>query len=276
MQSLGDIRELLAAHGLRPKHRLGQNFLHDHNHLARIIDAASLKPGDHVLEVGPGTGALTVGLLEHPANVRVTSVEIDADLQPILQQVTSPWRDRFDLIIGDALAGKHELSPQVASAIEGSSFKLIANLPYNAASPVIVNLCIDHPEMTRAVVMVQREVADRLVAGPGGATFGPMGVIVQAVMDVTIASKLSAGCFWPQPKVSSSVVVLTRRAEPLCEDIKAFARFIHKIFTSRRKQLGSILGRDHDWPAGITPTMRPQALSVEQLVALAGSCGGDH
>ncbi|MFW6060127.1 MAG: ribosomal RNA small subunit methyltransferase A, partial [Phycisphaeraceae bacterium] len=208
-QTLSDIKALLAAHGLRPKHRLGQNFLHDHNHMRRIIETAALTPGELVLEVGAGTGSLSEALLE--AGARLVAVEIDRDLEPILRQRLAPFGERVRLHIGDILSNKRTINPDVLallqklaattpSAIRHSPsaipFKLIANLPYNIASPLLIDLSVDHPEMTAAVVMVQREVADRLIAPPGSKTYGPLSVLVQAMCDVRRVAALPPSCFW--------------------------------------------------------------------------------
>jgi len=278
-QSLTDIRNLLAAFGLHPKKRFGQNFLHDGNQLARIIDAAALAPGDIVLEVGPGTGVLTEALLD--AGAHVLAAEADRDLEPLLQQRLAPYGDQVELIIGDALAGKRALSDDVTQAIErqlqskrdaGESdprFKLVANLPYNAASPLLGTLAADWHTLSLAIVMVQREVADRLAAPSGGKTFGPLTVIVQAAFHVSRIAVLSPGCFWPQPQVESAVVRLERRASPLHDDFTALGAAMHQIFSRRRKQLGAILGRSHPLPPGIDGVMRPEQLTVEQHCDLA-------
>lgn len=284
-QTLTEIKQLLATHGLHPKHKFGQNFLHDGNHMRRIMDAADLQPGDTVLEVGPGTGALTERLLEEGA--RVVAVEIDADLEPILRQrimeLPAPSDERFSLIVGDVLAGKHTIAPEVLEALEQSvrtsdnapadhGFKLIANLPYNIASPLLANLVIDQfpgPTMSDAVVMIQKEVADRLRAGPGTKAYGPLGILIQALCEVQTVGVLPPSCFWPAPKVASAVVHLKRRADPLTDDPAALSAMLQQLFTKRRKQLGSILGRDARLPDGIDPNARPESLSIDQLVALS-------
>ncbi|MEM9346614.1 MAG: rRNA adenine dimethyltransferase family protein [Planctomycetota bacterium] len=318
-QTLSDIKQLLADCGLRPKKKFGQNFLHDGNHMARIMEAAQLKPGDVVLEVGPGTGALTERLVE--AGASVVAVEIDRDMQPILQ---ARLGDQITLHMGDALDGKHAInsevlrllntplpmgegqgvrgeaeprdsadqstqtdrsspdsSPQPSPVGRGGqssghktqasapAFKLIANLPYNIASPLLANLAVDHLNMTAAVVMIQKEVADRLLAGPGTKAFGPLGVLIQALFDVQRVGVLKPGCFYPPPSIDSAVVAMHRRSEPLCEDAKALGELLHTLFSKRRKQLGSILGRDALLPEAIEATMRPEQLSVEQLCLLA-------
>ena len=269
-QTLGDIKRLLAERRLRPKHRLGQNFLHDANHMDRILAAASLEPGDRVLEVGPGTGALTDRLLD--AGAEVVAVELDSDLIPLLtERYAAQDPGRFRLLHRDVLAGKHTIAPEVLAAVGDGPFKLIANLPYQIASPLLVNLCLHVPNMTRAVVMVQREVADRLAATPAdGKAYGPLSAVVQNACRVETVSRLSAGCFWPAPKIGSAVSLLTRRPEPRFEPAEDFAAFVHRLFAARRKQLGGILGPDTAWPAGVDRTLRPENLTLDQIGALFG------
>lgn len=269
-QTLTDIKQLLATHGLHPKHKFGQNYLHDGNHMARIMEAADIGPGDRVLEVGPGTGALTERLLETGASV--VAVEVDSDFETLLRdriaQACGPDA-RFELLITDILAGKHAIAPAAIDAVGDGPFKLIANLPYQIASPLLANLVQDHPNMTDAVVMIQKEVADRLAAPPGGKSYGALGILVQAMCHVTRVGVLAPGCFWPAPKVASAVVHLKRRDDPLTRDPAAPSALLQKLFTQRRKQLGKILGRDAALPAGVTADQRPESLSVDQLVALA-------
>lgn len=280
-QTLTEIKALLAAHGLHPKHRHGQNFLHDHNHLRRILTAAELRRDEVVLEVGPGTGALTEHLLDAGANV--VAVEIDHDLEPILRaRVAERFPERFTLVMGDILETKHSINPLALDALRAMweklpagdaanpvRFKLIANLPYNIASPLLINLAIDHPGMTLGVVMIQREVAERLTAKPGGKDYGPLGVMMQALFEVEVVSLLPPSCFWPAPKIDSAVVKFVRRAKPLTSDPAALAAMLHTLFSKRRKQIGSILGRATVLPIGIDANARPETLTVEQLVLLS-------
>ncbi len=279
MQTITDIRGLLASRGLRPKKSLGQNFLHDQNHLRRILAAAEVGGGDLVLEVGPGTGVLTEPLLR--AGARVVAVELDRELASILRDrlAVEGLADRLTLIEADVLAGKHELNPDVLAAMSGEHdngriepFKLIANLPYGVASPLLINLAMmgnGESPMVRAVVMVQREVADRLVAMPGTKAYGPMTVLIRAFYTVRSLGSLPPSCFWPQPGVESAVVVLDRLDQPLTRDAAALSALVHVLFTRRRKQLGGILGRETPLPSGIDPDRRPDSLSVEDLVRLA-------
>ncbi len=285
-QTLSEIKAILEARGIHPRHRFGQNFLIDANKLRVIVDAAALQPGDIVLEVGPGTGVLTEELLA--AGARVVAVEIDRDMTEILRQRLGEDSERFILINDDVMAGKHALNPAIAAAFERLSasqsaignrqsaipFKLIANLPYNIASPLLAVLAADWPGMTAAVVMVQREVADRMTAPPGGKDYGPLTVILQALCELKIIAKLSPGCFWPPPDIDSAVVKLTRRATPLTRDPHKLSALLHTLFSKRRKQIGTTLGRATPLPPGIDATLRPEQLTVEQLVELAECVNG--
>lgn len=271
-QTLTEIKTLLGDRGLRPKYRFGQNFLHDHNQLARIVDAAAIQPGELVVEVGAGTGTLSEQLLA--AGATLIAVEIDADLAPILQErLVERYPDQAQLLIGDVLAAKRELNPALIERIARRPFKLVANLPYNVASPLLIDLVADHPAMRLAVVMLQREVADRIAAPPGGKAYGPLSVIVQAMCEVQRIGILSPGCFWPRPKVESAVLRLTRRDQPLTDDPHGLLAMLHRLFSKRRKQLGAILGPGAWLPEGVQPTDRPERLSVPQIVALAGRHG---
>ena len=298
-QSLSEIKSLLAAYGLHPRHRFGQNFLHDGDKMKRILDGAQLQPDELVLEVGPGTGALSVRLLA--AGAKLVAVEIDHDLKPILEaqlaigSAEAANHRRAILVIDDVLAGKHEINPSVFTALkklgesESPAFKLVANLPYNVASPLIANLLLapygtrkdaesqqpiavkPAPRMTMAIVLIQREVADRLTAPHGGKEYGPLGILVQAMCEVDRVATLPPGCFWPSPKVDSAVVRLRVRETPLTREPHRLSQLLHTLFSKRRKQLGSILGRETVLPAGIDANQRPEQLSVEQLCLLAGS-----
>ncbi|MBI1368781.1 MAG: ribosomal RNA small subunit methyltransferase A [Planctomycetes bacterium] len=267
-QTLTQIKSLLAERGLTPRHRFGQNFLHDANKLAAILVAADLSADDVILEVGPGTGVLTEAMLE--AGARVVAVELDRDMVMLLRDRLGPDSDRFTLIEGDALDGKHALNTAIDAALggRGKPFKLVANLPYNIASPLLAILAADWPGMTLGIVMIQREVADRLVAAPGSKTYGPISVILQAMCELDVVTNLSPHCFWPKPKVDSAVVRLRRRAAPLCDDPHALSAFLQTLFSKRRKQIGAILGRDQPMPPGLDLSLRPEQLSVEQIIAL--------
>lgn len=272
MQSLREIRELLAARGLTPRHRFGQNFLHDHGKIVELVDAAKLQPGETVLEVGPGTGALTECLLER--EVRVIAVEIDRDLAGL---VRDRFGDRITLVEGDCLAKGRRLAPEVVSALDGSAFKLVANLPYQAASPLMASLLMHHPECSGQWVTIQKEVVDRLVAVPGTKAWGPLTAIVRAFATARRIAVLPPGCFWPAPKVTSAMAEL----QPCPQDARpgdpdGFARFVTKLLSQRRKQIGGILGHDVTASLEIEPQTRAETLSAEQLLALRDCLPPDH
>lgn len=265
MQSLTTIRELLAARGLRPKHRFGQNFLHDHNQIRKLLAAADVRPGELVLEVGPGTGTLTEALVD--AGTVVVASELDDDMADL---VASRLGDRIVLVRGDCLDGKRAIAPLIIAALGGRTFKLVANLPYGAATPLMALLLTDHPECAGQFVTVQREVAERLAAKPGGKEYGPLSVIAQTLATVEIVSILPASCFWPAPEVTSAMIAI--RSRPLAdhgiEDPRGLSAFAARLFATRRKQLGTILGRTTPLPPGIDPKVRPEALSPAQIVGL--------
>ncbi len=268
------------------------------------MKAASIKKGDVVLEVGPGTGVLTAPLLESGA--KLVAVEIDRFLEPILRQQFIAHRqneDQFaELMIDDVLDGKHNINLNVvrslrraatsdSDATSSRAFKLIANLPYNVASPLLANLILlpylnegvvgdpidapiplpdsEIPIMTLAVITIQKEVADRLTAKPGGKDYGALGVLIQAMCQVKRLAVLKPGCFWPQPKVDSAIVELKLRKKPLTDRPTRLAATLHTLFSQRRKQIGTILGRETALPDDIDPTLRPEQLTVEQLIAIS-------
>ena len=268
-QTLSEIKLLLKAHNLRPKPQLGQHFLHDANLMRRIVEVAEIAPSELVLEVGAGTGSLSEFLLQ--AGAHLVTVEIDRELKPILLERLVGYGDRVTLVIDDVLAGKHGLSAKVLDVLKrhGGSFKLVGNLPYNVASPLIANLVCDQPQMTHAIVMVQREVADRLTASPASKAYGAIGILIQAMCEVKRIMTLNPSCFWPKPRVQSSVVVLRRRAQPLTDDPHALARTLQQLFQKRRKQIRNILGRDPHLLKDIDATSRPEQLSVEQITMLS-------
>lgn len=284
MQSLTSIKELLDSRGLRPSKALGQNFLIEPAHILRLVDASGVFAGDLVLEVGPGTGVLTDVLLER--GCRVVACELDRGLADLLRDRYAEQSDRgtFTLIEGDCLASKHEVNPSVIEGLDGQAFRLVANLPYGAASPLMIALATQfHPAVRGGVgvasclgqfVTIQREVAERLRAAPGTKDYGEMGVLVQAMCEVKRIAMLAPGCFWPPPKVTSEMVAVTPRSEPLTKDVQALSRLCRMLFTHRRKQIGTTLAREapallEQLPVGVDRMMRPEELTVEQLVAMS-------
>lgn len=263
MQTLSEIRELLSTRGLKPLRRFGQNFLHDHNQLRKLVDAADLSPGELVLEVGPGTGTLTEALLER--EVRVIAAEIDEGLSGLLED---RFGDRIQLIRGDCLATGRRLSPSLLDAIGDAPWKLVANLPYQVASPLMIELLLNHPNCLAEHVTIQREVADRLTAPPGNRQRGPLGILASTFGAVERIGDIPPSCFWPAPTIMSSMVSIRPSQSRPDLDADAYAGFITTLFAKRRKQLGSIFGRTADLPCALDPTWRAEVLTNDQLVEL--------
>lgn len=263
MQTISEIRSLLDSRGLAPRRRFGQNFLHDHNQLRRLVAAAELEPGDRVLEIGPGTGTLTEALLE--AGAQVVACEIDEGLASL---VSDRLGDRVTLIHGDCLGKGRRLADEVLTALGDETWVLVANLPYQVASPLMIELLLNQPRCRGQHVTIQREVADRLVAEPGTSERGPLGILASTFGSIHRIGDVPASCFWPQPKIVSSMVSITPHDTPRTMDRDEFAKFISMLFSSRRKQLGRILGRDHELPEDIDPSWRPEVLTNDQLLSL--------
>lgn len=268
VQTLAEIKALLEERGLRPRHALGQNFLIDKNLLAKLLDAAELKPGGVVLEVGPGTGTLTESLLRR--GCRVVACELDESLAAMLLERVPAlgFGDRFRLVQGDCLDKGKVLNRTAAAAIGDAPFKLVANLPYGAATPLMLNLLIDHPRCSLLAVTIQKEVAQRLAAKPGTKDYGLLSVVAQALGTVEVIASLPPECFWPRPEVTSAMVVVRRRSHPLTRDGAALAALCQRVFSKRRKQLGAILGRGQELPATVDASQRPEELTPGQFVEL--------
>lgn len=266
--SRSEVRQLLEDHDLGPSRALGQNFLCDRGMVDKIVALANVGPDDHVIEIGPGLGSLTLGLCRTGATV--TAVEIDRYLLEPLRHTVGEYEDsgRLRIINGDVM----ELD--WGAVLEpGRSYSVVANLPYNIATPLILDLLESQPAMKRWVVMVQREAGERLVAEPGSRTYGIPSVLVAMRASARLAGQVPAGLFFPRPKVESALVVIERRAEPDV-DTTRLTRLVKTAFGQRRKMLrrslGSMLNVDAIEAAGVDPTARPEQLSLDQWVSLAG------
>ncbi|MFT3788006.1 MAG: 16S rRNA (adenine(1518)-N(6)/adenine(1519)-N(6))-dimethyltransferase RsmA [Tepidisphaeraceae bacterium] len=269
-QTRKEIEAHLTAQGTRPKHRFGQNFMVDANIVRLIAEAANLRDFDYVIEVGPGTGTLTDELL--PRCARLVAVEIDRDLAAHLRErfKDSP---KFELIEGDALDGKHKLNGWLEDLlIRGGTWKLVANLPYNIASPLIIEMLALRTELL--VFTVQKEVADRLRAKVGDDAYGPLSIMAQMLADVEVLRTLPPGIFWPPPKIDSALVRMTRADRLEGVDARAFSVFVHSIFSYRRKTLKRAMveaGLNAEGllaSTGFDGTARPETLAPDQLLSL--------
>ena len=285
-QTLSYLKGLLSNYGLIPKHKLGQNFLIDLNLIDLVVRAAELTRDDAVLEVGTGTGSLS-SLMAQSAGC-VFSIEIDADIQPIARRLIGP-QPHVELLRGDALARKNELNPDLMAGWDAlakrtncTRRKLVANLPYVIATPVITNLLISDVVVDRMVVMVQWEIAERLRAKPGCKDYNALSVLVQSLAEVEVVRKVLPGNFYPKPKVESAIVLIrpdpARR--PLVGDVATWRYFLRDLYTHRRKNLRQALT---GWPTGprdknevdaklaelgIDGTLRSETLSVADHLRL--------
>jgi len=268
------VRALLEEHGFHTKKSLGQNFLIDRNILDRIVGTAGLTRDTNVLEVGPGIGTLTRALSETAA--RVAAVEIDDRLLPILRETTGD-RDTITIIRGDIL--KADIAGIVDDVFGGASFTLVANLPYYITSPVIMRFLEEDLPVTRMVVMVQKEVAQRLTASPGSKEWGALSAAAQLYADIGMPLTVPPTVFYPQPQVASGVVRLDKKEVTLAPAVKAaFFALMRAGFAKRRKTLSNSLLSvltDRDAvahaceKAGIDPGARAEVLTIEQWIALA-------
>jgi 16S rRNA (adenine1518-N6/adenine1519-N6)-dimethyltransferase len=267
-----EIRALAQELDIRPTKTLGQNFLHDANTIRRIVRTAELAPGESVLEVGPGLGSLTLGLLEEGHDV--TAVEIDPVLAQALPRTVESRLPGAPLrvINADALA---------VTELPASPTALVANLPYNVAVPVLLHLLATFASLRTALVLVQAEVADRLAATPGGKIYGVPSVKAAWYGEVSKAGNVGPNVFWPVPNVDSGLVRLVRRDPPATTATRdeVFA-VIDAAFSQRRKMLRSALAT---WAgstaaaeatlirAGVAPTARGETLTVQQYAAIAAA-----
>lgn len=266
MQTQSEIKAMLTERGLAPRKSLGQNFLVDQNLIQKLVEVSGVGPGELVLEVGPGTGTLTEALLEH--GCEVVACEMDRGLAALLRERLAWAGERFRLVEGDCLESKRSLNEGIVRAIGERPFVMVANLPYGAATPVISILLSDWGGCRGLFVTIQLEVAERLKARPGEKEYGTLSVVAQCVADVELIARLPPQCFWPAPDVTSAMVAIRRKSARACESVRDLAAFCQRLLERRRKQIGSVLGRGFEYPAGIVPENRAEDLSIEQLISL--------
>jgi 16S rRNA (adenine1518-N6/adenine1519-N6)-dimethyltransferase len=265
---LPPLREVIARHDLRARRTLGQNFLLDLNVTRKIARLAGPLDAGTVIEVGPGPGGLTRALLAEGA-VRVIAIETDPRCVPALEEIAAAWPGCLEIRIGDALG------EPLWEAGEAPR-RIVANLPYNIATPLLVRWLAHARAFASLTLMFQKEVAERLTAAPGSKAYGRLGVLTQWLCEAELLFDLPGRAFTPPPKVTSSVVQLRPRAAPLAPaDFAIMERVLAAAFGQRRKMLrGSLksLGGKTDAlleAAGIDGTRRAESLSVEEFCALA-------
>ena len=270
-----DITNLLEEHSLSPRRAFGQNFVADPNTVRRIARLAGIGPGDHVVEIGGGLGSLTLALAETGA--RVTAIEIDHGIAPVLRAVTAEL-ENVTVVEGDALA-----LDWTSLLSDDSRVTVVANLPYNVATPLVADLLDTVPQIDRFVVMVQREVALRLAASPGSSDYGAISVKVAYWGSARILGDVPPTVFVPRPKVTSSIIEITRRAEPAVGDVTPTELFtlVRRAFGQRRKMLrrslAEVVTAEQFVAAEVSPEARPEQLDVMawgRLAKVVGATGG--
>lgn len=268
-----EIRHLAARLGIRPTKKLGQNFVHDPNTVRRIVSTARLEPDDVVLEVGPGLGSLTLALL--PAVRQVLAVELDpllgAALPATVAERAPQLAERLRVIVGDAMRTRVE-------ALHPAPTKLVANLPYNVAVPIVLHLLAELPELRGGLVMVQAEVADRMTADPGGRIYGTPSVKLAWYADARKAGAVPRTVFWPVPGVDSGLVIFERHEPVSTASRELVFKIVDAAFAQRRKTLRAALA---GWAgsadlagrllfeAGIDPSARGEQLRIEDFARIA-------
>lgn len=301
-QTLNFLRTLFEERGIQPKNKLGQNFLIDLNLIDLVLRTAELSPADLALEVGSGTGSLTMKLVEQAG--AVVSVELDTAfahltqdllgthfaIQEGLSKKEGATRDHTRLIHGDALAGKNTMSPEVMGAVREllaasgvKQVKLVANLPYAVSVPVISNLLLTDLPIERMVVMIQWELAERLMASPSTKDYGSLAVLVQSLATVELVRQVPPTVFFPRPQVDSAIVLIRPDAAKRAEvgDPQRLRHFLRDVYVHRRKNLRGALS---SLPSGRVPkaevdaklaelgidgALRAEALDLEQHLRLS-------
>jgi len=290
-QTLSYIKGLLHTRRLIPKNKMGQNFLIDLNLVDMVVRTAELSREDCVLEVGTGTGSLTTRLADQAGGV--FTVELDPEFYEMSRQLLAA-RPNVRQLHGDALAGKNRLNPHLVSGWEAFAAerglqrrKLVANLPYAIATPLVANLLIAGLAIERLVVMLQWELTERMIAVPGTKDYGALAVLMQSIADISVVRRIAPTNFWPRPEVDSAIVLIKPNAEKAkrVPDLPAWRAFLRDLYTQRRKNLRQALS---GWPQGrkdksevdaklaelgIEGSTRAEALDVEHHLRLCAAFG---
>jgi 16S rRNA (adenine1518-N6/adenine1519-N6)-dimethyltransferase len=290
MQTKRQIHDLLTSSGVYPNKRLGQHFLIDLNLMRLLVDSANIQKDDVVLEVGCGTGSMTEALAEKAG--RIIAVELDKNLSEIAS-IQLAKSENVKVINTDILESKNTLSQTVTKTLDLAGRKypgrmlLVANLPYSAASPVIMNLITGPTIADGMYVTVQKEVADRMTAAPASSDYGILSIFLAAAGDAKAIRTLKPTVFWPQPQVDSAMVcfIRNRAKSDRIVNMELFSEIVHLFMGHRRKTLSACsklargkLAKITNWPeifeqCSICPTKRPETLSPEDFIAIANYAG---
>jgi 16S rRNA (adenine1518-N6/adenine1519-N6)-dimethyltransferase len=291
-QTLSYLRNLFEERGIRPKNKLGQNFLIDLNLVDLLVRTAELSREDLAVEIGSGTGSLTTRLAAHAG--AVLSVEIDPAFHALVSETLTP-REKVVLLHEDVLKNKNQLNPVVLAALDElrqrsgcRQLKIVSNLPYAVATPVISNFLLSDLSFERMVVTVQWEIAARLTAQPATKDYGALAVLVQSVAEVELVRRLPPSVFWPRPQVDSAIVLIRPSAAKRAHvgDVHRFRHFLRDLYAHRRKNLrGALIGlpsgrRDKEEvdrrlaELGLEGTVRSETLDIEQHLRLCAVFGG--
>ena len=263
-----DLKDMMEKHDLRPSKSLGQNFVVDPNTILKIIRAANIEKGEQILEIGPGLGSLTSQL---SATSKVVAIELDRYLIPALEEVLNHFgkRENVEIVQEDAM----KIDWQEFFTQRQGVWKMVANLPYNIATPLLVTLLENAPEIQAIYVMVQLEVGERFAASPRSKAYGIPSVKAQYWAETKVLGKVSPNVFLPVPKVDSAILQIIRKSSPPEVNYANFSRLIQTAFQHRRKMIRKSLNKlvplANFSIAELSPQARPEELSVTDWVKLA-------
>ena len=263
-----DLKDMMEKHDLRPSKSLGQNFVVDPNTILKIIRAANIEKGEQILEIGPGLGSLTSQL---SVTSKVVAIELDRYLVPALEEVLNHFgkRENVEIVQEDAM----KIDWQEFFAQRQGVWKMVANLPYNIATPLLVTLLENAPEIQAIYVMVQLEVGERFAASPRSKAYGIPSVKAQYWAETKVLGKVSPNVFLPVPKVDSAILQIIRKSSPPEVNYANFSRLIQTAFQHRRKMirksLNTLVPLANFSIAELSPQARPEELSVTDWVKLA-------
>ena len=270
-----DLKHIMEQYDLRPSKSLGQNFVIDPNTILKIIRATNIERGDQILEIGPGLGSLTTQLSN---NNKVVAIELDRYLIPALEEVLLQYgqRENVEIIQEDAM----KIDWKAFFETRSGTWKMVANLPYNIATPLLIILLENAPQLQEICVMVQLEVAERFAASPKSKAYGIPSVKAQYWSQAKVLGKISPNVFLPVPKVDSAILQIRRKSSPAEVNYANFSRLIQTAFQHRRKMLRKSLNMlvplDNFTIAEINPQARPEELSVNDWVQLSKTLDKDR